>query len=194
MRIIIMAFLTSLFGGATNALAELDLLMEKPRSLNPFTDNYITYEFARDTPVGDTKNVFRSLRPNHILGYRHNLGTDWLTGISVGFKSFANRQTDEELSFFSISHESLYIFRLYHPVYLLAGPKFSYMLPSRNAKIPFTKNPDYELEIGAAATAQIAWRIFPAFVVHARVDRWRGTKTNFLHGTETAIGFAVSLF
>ncbi len=189
-----LAIFASFIGGATNAFAELDLAMEKPRSLNPFTDNYITYEFARETPLGDTKNVFRSLRPNHILGYRHNLGTDWLTGISVGFKSFAERKTGDELSFFSISHESLYIFRLYHPVYLLAGPKFSYMLPSRNAKIPFTKNPNYELEVGAAATAQIAWRILPSFVVHARFDRWRGTKTDFWHGTQTALGFAVSLF
>lgn len=186
--------IVSLFGGASDAFADLDLLNEKPRSLNPFLNNYITYEFARNIPVGHTGNIFRTLRPDHILGYRHNLGNDWLTGISAGFKSFALRSTGDEISFFSINHESLYIIRLYHPVYLLAGPKFNYTIPARSARIPFTKHPDYEMEIGVAATAQIAWRIIPAVVVHARVDRWRGTKTDKFHGMETAIGLAVSFF
>ncbi len=63
------------------------------------------------------------------------------------------------------------------------------MLPVQHAYFPIERDPDYQTEIGAGITAVLALEITEEYLLSARIQRWRGTKTDKFHAFETAIGF-----
>ncbi len=166
---------------------------DHPREFTYFKDNYLTIEAVKNVPVSHTQNRFESRYTTIAAGYRHALMQDWMMGLSANLKSLKEADTSADLSFLALSHEATRIFRIYHPDYLLLGPKIMYLFPMNKTRLPLVKHPDIATEVGVGLTASLVHQINPDTYLQLRLDRWRGTKTNKFHGIETAIGFGFSL-
>ncbi|WP_132321559.1 hypothetical protein [Pseudobacteriovorax antillogorgiicola] len=164
----------------------------KPDPLNPFDKDYVTLELAGNFPIARSQELFSPYKKTWFLGYDHYLNRHWNVGISLGFKSYYRDALNKELALLSVSNHSLYVIRLYHPTYLMLGTKFIYMTPNEKSRFPLVKEPDFETEIGVGVAARLA-HIQGPFVYSLRIDRWRGTKTNKLHGFEVAVGISYRL-
>lgn len=161
--------------------------------LNVFKSNYIGLETINNRPYAHTARHLKALGSNYGIHFRHNLDVNWTTGLSMNFKSFFDKDQNSALSFLTLASESLYIVRIYHPLYLQVGPKVLYLLPSRTRNIPIEKVPNVETEIGAALSTNLTLVVNKHLLINGRVDRWRGTKTNRYHGFEAALGIESAL-
>jgi hypothetical protein len=175
----------------SSSFAETSEISNQP--VNPFQSDYILVEALSNFPVGPALDRFRPYRRTPGVTYRHVLNRDWIVGVSLGFKSFRRKDIDREFALLSVSNQAQYVMRLYHPAYLLIGPKWLYLLASQRARFPLVRDPDYETEIGAGLTTSFAYIVGKEWLLTLRFDRWRGTKTNRLHGFEVALGLAKSL-
>ena len=160
--------------------------------ISAFAEDYFTAELVGNYPAGNGREYFRTGLRRIMIGYTHFLNDNWGVGLSIGYKSFFRKDIDRELGLLSITNESFYATRLYHPVYLLTGTKLIYMAPNQRSTLPPLREPDYEVEVGVGISAKLAV-IDKNWLYWLRLDRWRGTKTNRLHGFETAIGISYSL-
>ena len=160
---------------------------------NAFSSRYIVLGLTNNYPVSFSQNKFISGGMHPLLGYRYNLEGAWLLGVNTQFKMFKIKATNRALAFFTLSHESLYIVRLYHPNYIMIGPKFQYLLPLQAARFPFQKDNDHEAEIGAAASLLIGRILSEHWFVDVRIDRWRGTGSMKFHGVEIALELNYSM-
>lgn len=158
-----------------------------------FAKQYLWLEAPENFPVQNSTGRFSSYRKTPGITYLHRLSPDWLVGLSLSFKSLRKQPEDREFAFASTANIAQYVIRLYHPFYLLVGGKWLYMLPLQHARFPLVKDPEYEIEFGAAVTSSLIYRPSPKWFFSFRIDRWRGTKTNRFHGFETAIGIARAL-
>ena len=159
-----------------------------PALINPFSSNYLYFAAVKNTPLQQTAETLQGGYLTYLIGYRHNINGDWIMGLNVSFKSLKRKDRDDQLSYLTLTHEALYVIRLSHPFYLFVGGKFMYLYPTHKNTLPLTPNTDFDLEIGTAAALAIARHIDPRTMVSIEVNRWRGTKTNHIHGTEVAIG------
>lgn len=157
-----------------------------------FRKDYLTIELVGNYPVSPKKDLFSPNKRTWFLGYGHLLNEDWYVGINIGFKSLLEKESGQELALLTVSNQSMYVIRLFHPAYLMIGTKLIYMAPTKSSSFPLTKQASYETEIGAGMIAQLAY-FSGQYVYHIRMDRWRGTKTNKLHGFEVAVGISYGL-
>ena len=157
--------------------------------LNPFGKDYLSLELAGNYPIANSQKYFSPNKRTWLLGYSHFLSRHWNVGLSLGFKSLYRDQINKELALLSVSNQSLYVIRLFHPTYLMLGTKLIYLIPNEEAGFPLAKEADFETEIGAGAVLQLSHMSGP-IIYQIRVDRWRGTKTNRLHGFELAMGIS----
>lgn len=160
---------------------------------NAFPSRYIVLGMTNNYPVSFSQNNFISGGSHPLIGYRYNLEGEWLLGVSTQFKMFKIKETNRALAFFTINHESLYIVRLYHPNYIMIGPKFQYLLPLQAARFPFQKDDKHEYELGAAASLLVGRIFSDHWFVNVRIDRWRGTGSMKFHGVEVALELNYSL-
>jgi hypothetical protein len=165
--------------------------------ITPFAESYIYAGMARNSPMSFTQNRFDSGYLHPIIGYRHSVADRWIMGVSSQFKVFYRKNTDEEkhnvLAFWTISHESYFALRLYHPFYLLTGPKLLYLLPTRNTSFPLQKESEFETEIGVAVSAAIAYVTSNKHLLMFRTESWRGTKTTRFQGIEASLEFSYAM-
>lgn len=161
----------------------------------PFAPNYITYEVGKNSPMLHSVQNLRGEYATYTLGFHHLLTQDWMMGFSFGFKSFRRKDTNQELSLASLNHESYYILRLYHPIYVALGIKLHYFVPSQRSRFPIIKDTDYDSDTGFGAGLSINFiKLFTKkWLLSARLDRYRGTSTNRLHGLEVALGIGRSI-
>ena len=157
--------------------------------INPFYKDYVSLEFVKNYPISKAQDQFAPNKKTWLLGYTHFLSREWSVGISAGFKSLLREELGKELALLSFSNHSHYVIRLYHPTYLMIGTKLTYMTPNEQSKLPLIKDPDFETEVGVGVSAQLAHKWGPTLITF-RIDRWRGTKTNRLHGFEVAVGLS----
>jgi hypothetical protein len=175
----------------SSAAASMDAF---DQAINPFRKTYLTVEITRNFPAGYTERTMVPGTAEPAFTYIHDLDRHWLMGLGVQFKVLAQRDQDDLprasqwLALLTLSHEVLYALRLSHPIYFLAGPKLLYMVPAKSGKLPLQRDTNYEMEIGAALTTQFAYLIDDRHMLSLRLDRWRGTKTQRLNGTEVALG------
>lgn len=172
--------------------ANIEPVFKESDAINPFSKDYITTEYTANYPTGNGNEYFDTGFRKLIFGYTHFLSEKWGVGLSIGFKSFKRKDIDREFALLSLSNESFYITRLYHPVYFLIGTKLLYMTPNQRSKLPPLRDPDYETEIGAGVSAKLCY-IDKSWLYWLRVDRWRGTKTNRLHGFEVGLGISYAV-
>ena len=155
---------------------------------NQTKSGYFTFELTKNSPTIHTKAMLKGRHATYYFGYRNLVSDTWMMGLGFNYKSFSRIKTNEELSFLTLQHESFRIIRLYHPLYLLIGPRILYLMPTRQSTLPVNRDPDFETEIGAGMTVMLQGKIDQKHLFTVRVDRWRGTKTNKFHGYEVAMG------
>lgn len=159
----------------------------------PFQKDYLIIEAISNFPVSQSLDYFRPFQRTFGLNYTHVLSREWIVGVSGQFKSMRRKDIDREFALLTFSNQAQYVVRLYHPAYLLVGGKWLYMVASQRARFPLVRDPDYETEIGAGLSATFAYILAEDWLLTLRLDRWRGTNTNRLHGFEAAIGIGRSL-
>ena len=190
-------------GGLAPAWAQSNLPSRQEEETTPFRKSYWAIELSRNFPASYSQNLFSPGGYFPTIRYLHDLNANWMTGVGGGFKMLNRRpgtagaQLAEKfgptLAILTLSHETLYVVRLYHPTYLLLGPRLLYMLPTTAARLPFQRDPYYASEIGGAFTVQLVHLVGERGMLTFRLDRWRGTKTTLLQGFEAAMGYAVNL-
>jgi len=156
-------------------------------------DNYLTLELTRNQPISDSQKEFVSGEATTFFGFRHTLRDRWLMGVHGGFKHFRKRDSGEELTMLTIAQESLYVLRLYHPVYAVCGPKLLYLLPTIGQKFPIARDNDFGREIGIALSLSLYYVLNKDFMFNARLDRWRGINREVFQGIETGFGINYAL-
>ncbi|MGE0171163.1 MAG: hypothetical protein AB7T49_00175 [Oligoflexales bacterium] len=163
-------------------------------SLTMFQQNYIGLESVTNYPIIHTSEKFSTGKASLSLNYQHVLDDYWLMKLNAHLKNLVNKENNQQLNLASVSHTAYYIIRLYADTYLLVGPKFSYLYPTKGLQFPAKRNPDFDTNVEAAAS--LAFSYFPAkkWIANARIDRWRGTATNEFHGYELGIGISYSIF
>jgi hypothetical protein len=162
---------------------------------NPFAKTYLRYELTRNYPVSFSERALAPGDPQPAVAYMHDLDRHWLMGLGGGYRLMAQRDLptgpapNRWLALFTIFHETDYVIRLAHPIYLLVGPQLLYILPADSGRLPLQRDKVYTMEIGGGLSAQLA-RVFEGgSMLTLKVDRWRGTSSQRLFGIEVAIGF-----
>jgi hypothetical protein len=152
-----------------------------------YSKDYLFLQITQDVPLAASQDDLRaSGKFNLGLDYRHLLGTHWMVGVHYRIRSF-ERKNSQSLSILSLSNQTQRIMRLYHPFYALIGTEWSYMIPTRSLSLPLTKDPEYQTEIGVGLNASLWYYINSRLLLELRGARWRGTKTNRLHGWESTL-------
>lgn len=173
-------------------------------SPNPFHKAYVGGELARNFPQAKMQQTFSPGTAQPAFSYLHNLDQHWFMGIGLQNKLLehnveaANTQDSSSrhgrwLALWTVSHTTLYIVRLSHPVYLTLGQKILYLFPARSGRLPVEREPGLQVEIGGALTAGIMQILSERSMLTLHVDRWRGTRTQKFSGIEVAAGLALAL-
>lgn len=154
----------------------------------------LVFEMVKNSPTIHTKSSLVSRHVTYYWGYRNLVSAQWVMGLGFNHKSFTDLKEDQELSFFTLQHESFRIIRVHHPLYLLIGPRIIYLMPTKKSQfIPLSRNSEIRTEIGFGMTIMLETRIDNNYKIVARIDRWRGTKTDKFHGYEVGLGISRSL-
>jgi len=188
-RLLILLFPALLY---TNSLADT-AKFPGDQPVNPFQKEYLLVESIANFPISQSLENFRPYQRTLGITYTHVLGSEWIVGVSSQFKSMRRKDIDREFALLSFSNQAQYVIRLHHPFYLLVGGKWLYMVASQRARFPLIKDPNFETEIGAGLTASFNYILKEDWLLSLRLDRWRGTNTNRLHGFEVAMGLGRSL-
>lgn len=156
---------------------------------NSKENSYFVLEATKNSPAIHTKEYLTGRHVTYYIGYRKQVNVDWMMGVGANHKSFTKISNQTELSFLTLQHEAYYILRMHHPVYLMVGPRIIYLVPTQRSAFPVARDPEFETEIGAGLSLLLQARVDKLHHFTARIDRWRGTKTDLFHGFEVAIGF-----
>ena len=163
----------------------------------PFAKSYLNLEATWNFPIGKSRERFTHGEIRPLLGYRHKIDDSWLMGVGGQFKSLTKDSVIEgsnnTLAILSFYHESLFIMRLYHPTYLLAGPKILYLVPSQASRLPLVRDSEEDVEVGAGLSSSLIHFMSERALISLRLDIWRGTKTTHLSGVEGAFGVSWTL-
>lgn len=171
----------------------------RPEQIDVFSEQYLAVEIARNFPMSFSQNRFEPGEPHPVIGYRHRFRENWIMGLGGQFRIFQRRDVPQNagatgaLAVWTLYHEANYAMRLDHPTYLLIGPRVTYFLPCKAAVIPLERDPVLQAEIGAGLSVSIARIISDKWMMTARAERWRGTRTTLLQGLEVAFGINYAL-
>jgi hypothetical protein len=173
-------------------------LEELPRAAeDPYAPSYLHFEVTRNYPVAKSQEKFEAGVYHPAFNYLYNLDGRWLMGLGAQYKIFKKKEhgsgESDQLAILALTHEGLFSLRLYHPAYLLVGPKLQYLFPAKKAKFPVQKDPLYETEISGALTIMLSYVIADQSFLTVRIDRWRGTRTTRFQGIESSVGLAYAL-
>ena len=176
--------------------AELDALKAQKTAGNDeiipdtFPKNYTLLQVNVDQPEGKSKTTLLAGDKSVGAAYSYYLARRLIIG--VNFKNrLLKKRSGGPLALMTFGNHTQGIFRLYHPLYLLLGSEWSYIIPTKSLQPPFEKDPSYSTEIGVALSASIWYFLHPRWLTEIKVQRWKGTKTSRLDGLETS--FAVGL-
>lgn len=156
-----------------------------------YPDDYVFFQFTQHKPADPNRAKLDAGRLSYGIAYNRRLADYWIAGVGYRVKSFI-RNDEGSLSLLTLSNHTQRIFRLYHPLYALLGSELSYMIPTTRISLPIVKDPYFSTEIGVGLNASLWYFVSPHLPLELRVMRWRGTKTNNLHGWEStmSLGYA----
>lgn len=156
-----------------------------------YAKDYIFFQTGYETPVSESADLFEAQNPIYGLKYSHRLDSQWVVGLRFQRKPYVKKANDQTFSLLSFTNQTQAIFRLYHPLYFLVGTEISYLYPAQKSSPPPIKDPDLSTEVGVGVNSSL-WLLFgPRKVLEFNLVRWRGTKTNRLHGIETTLGLGL---
>jgi len=158
---------------------------------DPYQRWYISASVARNFPEAYGDQFLVTDKANPILSYWYNLDGDWMIGFFGQFKMFkSGRLKGEPLPIWTIGHDIQRSIRIWHPLHFLVGGKLLYLMPTQEAKLPLRRSEEQPSEIGIAISGNFALVLFDRWLVTAGVNRWRGTGTQRLQGSEIQVGLA----
>lgn len=160
--------------------------------INNFLDDYVSISGVQSKPVIHSALHLFSKEDTMRISYFHNLSQRWMMEIGLHYIVFIKKEKNQLLPIQALTHDSLYILRLWHPFYLLAGPGMSYLNPLIKKGIPLQKDKSYQAQVGFSLKAGLIWQHAPNIMTNISFSRWRGTKTNRLHGTSLIGGIMVN--
>lgn len=157
-----------------------------------FRSRYFILGYARNFPAAHARQRFRTSIPHPYLGYRYFISNDWLAGIGAQFRFLEETQSGGSLVLATISQESSYIIRVYYPLFATIGGRLLWLNPVRKGMFPLQRHPDYTLELGVAGGGGLLYHMGDEYFFELRLERWRGTRTMKLHGSEISLNIAFS--
>lgn len=152
--------------------------------------HFYVLEVSKSAPMIHSKETIATRHATYYLGYRNQVAEDWMMGIGVSHRSFT-KLTDPDLpefSWFTLQHEAYYIVRVHHPLYLYMGPTLLYMLPTKQSYMPINRDPEFQSEFGVGGALALVLQASEQFLITAKVERWRGTRTNKFHAVSSSMG------
>ncbi len=142
-------------------------------------------------PYGQTKGLLKMEGQGFGVKYAHRLASEWIVGLGFKRKPVIARDDDRPLALIQFTTETRRIFRLYHPLYFLAGTEISFLTPAQKSTPPFTKDPKFATEIAGSLNASLWWLSSRKGAVELQISRWKGTKSNRLQGLEVSLGYGI---
>lgn len=153
------------------------------------------YVFLSAVPLelqyGETRQTLKSDGIGFGIKYQHRLLSDWVVGLGFKRKPVMAKSDGRAISLINFSTLTQKIFRLYHPIYFLAGTEISFVTPALKSSPPFPKDPEFQTEVAAGLNASLWWLTSRKGAVEIHMSRWKGTKTNKLQGFELSAGYGI---
>jgi hypothetical protein len=155
-----------------------------------FHQHYIKIGLLKNSPASVTEDEFETGKSSFHMAYQHYTSRNWLMGVGFSYKNLTQRKTGQELPTFTLIHEGSYLFRLYHPTYLLLGGKFLYLYPSLRPSFPPQRNKQYPTQMGVALAIGLTHQINKNDLLTLELNRWKGTANDLMHGIEIAFSLS----
>lgn len=156
-----------------------------------YAKDYVFLTMPYEHPYGKSRSIYRNETVGVGLRYAHRLDSQWIVGLKFERKPLIRQDDDKALNLLVFSNQTQAIFRLYHPLYLLAGTELAYVLPAQKSSPPFVKDPDLSTEIAVGLNASLWWLTSRKGILELHFSRWKGTKTNDMQGLETSLGYGI---
>jgi hypothetical protein len=153
-----------------------------------YPKDYLFALYSHNLPVGPSQSELRTHQNSPGFAYRHRLGHPWVVSVGYRPQAFINKQQNRPTSLITVFNTTQRLFRLYHPIYALAGTEFLYLIPVQKVNPPITKDADFSTEIGIGAVASLWFLMSQTSALALDIQRWRGTKTDRLHGVSMTLG------
>lgn len=168
--------------------------MAKTNDATSLKSSYFTLGYVRNFPAANSIRNFAPGNPHPVLGFKYFLATNWSVGLSARFK-FLNFEGGDggELAIASLSQESLYLYRLSHPLYLELGGSVLFLNPTKRGMVPLHRNDNYPIELGVSGEVGLIYFFERHTFIQVAFDRWRGTKSMKLHGYEFMISMGYQI-
>ncbi len=172
--------------GATSARAQTEYdELTIPES---YPKDYIFALYSHNEAIGPSQSELKTHLNSFGFAYQHRLGHPWLVSVGYRPQSFINRKAQRPVSLMTFFNSTQRMIRLYHPFYLLAGTEILYLIPAQKLNPPITKDADFATEIGVGLQTSLWYLISQNSVLSLDLQRWRGTKTDRLHGISVNLG------
>lgn len=153
-----------------------------------YPNDYVFALYSHNEPVGPSQSELGTHQNAPGFAYQHRLGHPWVVSVGYRQQAFINRLQNRPMSLISVFNSTQRLFRLYHPFYVLAGTEILYLIPVQKANPPITKDADFSTEIGVGAVASLWYLMSQNSILMLDAQRWRGTKTDRLHGVSITLG------
>jgi hypothetical protein len=153
-----------------------------------YPKDYIFALYSHNEPVGPSQSELRTHQNSPGFAYMHRLGHPWVVNVGYRSQAFINQAQNRPVSLITVFNSTQRMFRLYHPLYALVGTEILYLIPVQKANPPITKDADFSTEIGIGAAGSLWYLMSQNSVLALDVQRWRGTKTDRLHGVSLTLG------
>lgn len=157
-----------------------------------FQQNLYSIGLTQNIPADKSEEYLEEGSLHPVFGFKHFNRQGWLVGVLAQFKMLKTKDDEskafrEAFSILSVSQETKYGLRLYHPFYTFLGWKLAYLLPTEKGKVPIHRLKNFEAEIGFALSGSLFMFNSDKTAVSIYFDRWRGTKTRKLQGFEMGL-------
>lgn len=157
-----------------------------------FKSSYVGVLINQNFALYDNQKGFAPPKTSWGIEYRFFYKDEWTLAISGEFKGQPDSDRRER-SVFSISQETMKIFRLYHPWYIAAGGRISYHIPVKKISIPYERDQDRSLYPGGALTLATIYKPNESLLLLLEAHRWTSLSTQSEQGFSTVFSALVPI-
>lgn len=151
-----------------------------------FPSSYVGILVNQNHPYSFGNNDYSNGGPSWGAEYRFFYKDHWTLAITGSFKQLDDAEK-VSVPVFSLSQETLRIFRLYHPWYFATGARLQYFVPVRQIMLPYERDQTRSIDNGAALTVATIWKSSEKTAMIFSVNRWRSLSTSRKQGIEISI-------
>ncbi len=155
-----------------------------------YPKNYFLLQANSNLPQGKSRERFSGGDKGFGVSYSYALAKRLIVGVNFKDRVFI-KKNGTHMTLMTFGNHTQGVFRIYHPLYLLVGTEWNYMIPTLSMQLPVIKDPDYTTEVGVGGSAALWYYLSPKWLAEGKVMRWKGTKTSRLEGWDftVSVGF-----